>query len=137
MELRFTCWPLLLVFVSDAIAAVSTVSTNDCPPRCCAQGQIIDRTGTRCLINRSQGSFSDPCGRRDSFLPKCQEQEPESHDLPNNMIKGLNHIQVLKGMSKYTIADTDGETLEAFYDTKEDLIKTNAPPISPRQVTLL
>ena len=28
-------------------------------------------------------------------------------------------------MSKYTIADTDGETLEAFYDTKEDLIKTN------------
>ena len=41
------------------------------------------------------------------------------------MIKGLNHIQVLKGMSKYTIADTDGETLEAFYDTKEDLIKTN------------
>ena len=74
MELRFTFWPLFLLFVSDAIAAVSTVSTNDCLPRCCAQGQIIDRTGTRCLINRSQGSFSDPCGRRDSFLPKCQEQ---------------------------------------------------------------
>lgn len=52
------------------------------------------------------------------------QTEPESHDY-REMIKGLKHIKVLKGMSKYTIADMDGEIIEAFYDTKEDIIKTN------------
>ena len=66
---------LLLVSCLEVISSLVVSSTEDCIPRCCAQGQILDHTGTRCLRDLSREYIPDPCGRRDSFLPTCESQD--------------------------------------------------------------
>ena len=66
---------LLLVSCLEVISSLVVSSTEDCIPRCCAQGQILDHTGTRCLRDLSREYIPDPCGRRDSFLPTCENQD--------------------------------------------------------------
>ena len=66
---------LLLVSCLEVISSLVVSSTDDCIPRCCAQGQILDHTGTRCLRDLSREYIPDPCGRRDSFLPTCESRE--------------------------------------------------------------
>ena len=66
---------LLLVSCLEVIFSLVVSSTEDCIPRCCAQGQILDHTGTRCLRDLSREYIPDPCGRRDSFLPTCENQD--------------------------------------------------------------
>ena len=51
----------------------------------------------RVLVDRLY--IPDPCGRRDSFLPKCESNEeglPEIYDLS---AAKLRHVKVLRGIT--------------------------------------
>ena len=86
----FLLWLLLyypcLVVVIEAAAAGGHGPTNgaeNCFPRCCSPGQILDQSGTACLKNTETQIQGDPCGRRDSFLPKCELENEEKDEGKN------------------------------------------------------
>ena len=66
---------LLISLLGQAVLASNHKAEGDCLPRCCSPGQILDPSGTTCLRNPSTKIQPDPCGRRNSFLPKCEIEE--------------------------------------------------------------
>lgn len=127
---------MLAIVVTVAASVITSgsalrVTTPDkCLPTCCAQGQILDPSGTRCLRDRSKEAVSDPCGRRDSFLPLCEPEEPETIEqqqtqfgpkrrLPiveqGTELDSIRHEDVLLGLSRYAIKIHGGSVVEAFY----------------------
>lgn len=121
--------------ITSGSAGMVTNSPDNCLPRCCAQGQILDPSGTRCLSDHSIKAVPDPCGRRDSFLPVCEldpeEQESETtssqagpkRKLPMVEQQGgqvvIEHEDVLQGLSRYAIkVRGGGSTVETFYNQR-------------------
>ena len=71
---------LLLYCQSQVVRAYSSNGAENCLPRCCSQGQILDPSGTACLKNPATQILPDPCGRRDSFLPQCELENNEEDE---------------------------------------------------------
>jgi hypothetical protein len=128
------CAVVLLTSASTTAAAASTA--KQCQPRCCAQGQIVDPSGTRCLRDRSQDPIPDPCGRRDSFLPRCEASAAAGVQYVDqdhlwtkpifSSLKGLtggdsklSHKRVLKSLAKYVL-EIHGEVVEDYYHEARD-----------------
>ncbi len=97
--------PAHVVFASPSSASSIETEAGGCWPRCCARGQILDPTGTRCLINRSLDPIPDDCPRT-SFLPLCRGKNdsvsPAARPLDKKAIKAA---KVLKGLSQYSLVD--------------------------------
>ena len=71
---------LLLLLYCQTQLVDSSNGAENCLPRCCSQGQILDPSGTACLKNSATQILPDPCGRRDSFLPKCELESNEEDE---------------------------------------------------------
>ena len=79
-----------------ALAVKEIVPEDSCIPRCCPQGQILDPSGTRCLRDPSKKVIKDPCDRRDSFLPRCEEEIGQNN---NQLTVSKKYTETRKNMN--------------------------------------
>lgn len=109
------------------LAQIQVGFTTKCLPRCCPEGQILDNSGTKCLRDPSRPAQGDPCQRRDSFLPDCEEKKPIIEAIGDADVK---HVAVLQGLSMYSLG-IHGEQLRSYYEDKNksgngtDVIKSS------------
>ncbi len=87
-------------------------NAGGCWPRCCAPGEILDRTRTKCLVNHSLPPPPTDCPRT-SFLPTCRGSGQDGLGLVSPEVRPLDKKQltaskVLKGLSQYVLKEGGG-----------------------------
>lgn len=118
------CWQwitLLSLFASVTVVLASDAPTDCSIPRCCAQGHIVDPTGTRCLrdANNPQKELKHKMCR-ESFLPNCANEVSSSQSIGLGPKPG-KHVKtekVLKSLDKFVLRLPGGkEEMETYYST--------------------
>ena len=72
---RYCYFQFFLISLLGQVILASINVRDRCLPRCCASGELLDPSGTTCLRNPSTQIQPDACGRRNSFLPKCEIED--------------------------------------------------------------